>query len=141
MPQKNDSTRNSTNIEAEGIKKENRMNNLSKRLKSMIKDAFFEKLYECIPNIKETFEKEKANKIENKNIKKELIKQTDEDFWNSNFTEIINDLEINIKGNEKALELVSKTKKDFLQEIMEDEEREKKFLKQKKITKNNLIKI
>ena len=105
------------------------MNNLSKRLKSMINDAFFEKLYECMPNIKETFEKEKANKIENKNIKKELIKQTDEDFWNSNFTEIINDLEINIKGNEKALKLVSKTKKDFLQEIMEDEEREKKFLK------------
>ena len=134
MPQKNDSTRNSTNIEAEGIKKENRMNNLSKRLKSMIKDAFFEKLYECMPNIKETFEKEKANKIENKNIKKELIKQTDEDFWNSNFTEIINDLEINIKGNEKALELVSKTKKDFLQEIMEDEEREKKFFE---IEENN----
>ena len=141
MPQKNDSTRNSTNIEAEGIKKENRMNNLSKRLKSMIKDAFFEKLYECIPNIKETFEKEKANKIENKNkikttkyIKKELIKQTDEDFWNSNFTEIINDLEINIKGNEEALKLVSKTKKDFLQEIMEDEEREKKFFE---IEENN----
>ena len=77
---KNDSTRNSTNLEKEETAKENEIDKFC---------TFLEGSYKYIPNKEEALKNEKGNKIENQNIEKKVTKQSDKDFWNSDFNEII----------------------------------------------------
>ena len=51
--------------------------------------TFLEGSYKYIPNKEEALKNEKGNKIEKQNIEKKVTKQSDKDFWNSDFTEII----------------------------------------------------
>ena len=123
-----DSTKNSTN-ETEEKEKKYRKDILSNRLKSMIKDEFFRNFYKLLPNLEEIIE----NENENQNIGKEVNAQIDKNFWDSDFTEIVNKLNIDIKGNKQASQLINKNKINFLAEIMKDEKKKKEFFEKDRI--------